>query len=116
MSMKIQIKIPPHLKAAGFPTFEEFCANPNKYRRNKEETFAAVDNGSKLIRHLITSTTYEIMGYKCATLEEVERTAQSLGFPIDHLDAKPQAIPELGGKCRMHIVFEPKLLHEIAVT
>lgn len=114
--MRIQIKLPKHLEDAGVPTFEQFCKNPKRYRKNAEETFEAVDEGGHAMRHLMHSMTYEIFGYKCTTLEEVQRIASSQGFQIDHLEAKPQAIPEPGGsgsapKCRMHVVFEPKSIY-----
>src|SRR5215831_6893846 len=114
--MRIQIKIPDALRDAGAPTFEEFARNREKWLRIESLLFDKVDEGGHTLRHLMKTMTFEIFGHKCKNLEEVQKIANSEGYQIDHLDAKPNFIPEPGGsgsapKGVMHVVFEPKLIY-----
>lgn len=119
MPLRIQVKMPDELKGTGFPTFEEFCRNPDRYRTKKDWVLGAIDEAGHSHRHLLKShkdATYEILGRTVKTLEEVERIANGEGYPIDHLEAKVKLLPDHGGsgsqkKARVHVVFTPKLLY-----
>lgn len=96
----------------GFPTFKEFQKNPDKWRTRKDAKFGEVDKGGSSINKITQRHSYEIEGYKCKTLEEVERVALSQGIPIEALDYRPQVIPQSGHKCDLKIVFVPKHIRE----
>ena len=115
--MKIQVDMPDELKGTGFPSFQEYCRNPGRWKKPSGEMFGKIDEGGHSLRHLLVpGWSYEILGRRCKTLEEVEKIAINEGYNIDHLDAKPQLEKVPGGsgsqqKYRVHIVFEPKLLY-----
>lgn len=103
----------PELQNTGFPSFQEFCKNPDKYRKKKDEAFNAVDQAGSTIKPLITKQTYEIFGYKCDNLEKVEKIASDHGYSIDQLAFRPYLKPVPGGsgsqpKCEVHTIFEPQ--------
>lgn len=91
----------------GAPTFEEFKKNREKYIGRDDESLSQVEKGSSLLtdvqRHI-----YEIEGYRCKTIEEVEKIASSQGIPLKSLDYRPQLIKLGGGKYDMLIKFVSK--------
>lgn len=90
----------------GLPTFEEFSKNPEKWRKVPDELFALVDVGSTNgLKNLVVAHEYEVSGYKCKTLEEVERVALNEGMDIKMMDIKPEVIPLGGGKCNILVRF-----------
>jgi hypothetical protein len=70
----------------GFCTFSEFQKNPDKWRPQKDMLLHSVDNGatSDTLKDKIRGYRYFLEGYRCETIEEVERQARSMG--IDHHD------------------------------
>jgi hypothetical protein len=92
----------------GAPSFEEFCRNRDQYLGTEDEDFAAVDAGSSTLKRQVKKHIYEIEGYRCKTLEEVERVARNQGIPIRDLDYRPELIPTGGGKCDIVVKFVPK--------
>jgi len=97
----------------GFPTFDEFCKNPDKYRIAKEELFKSVDSSSQVFRNQIKGQKYIWKGdYPCASLEQVERIAKDEGFTIDQLEMRPGVRPINGtdpnGPMEILIQFWPK--------
>jgi hypothetical protein len=98
-------------KAYGLPTLEEFAAAPEKWRKAADDIFKTADIGSTMgLKNIVAKQTYEVSGYKCDTLEEVERVALNEGLDIKLLELKPQIIPLGGGKCNIHVVFAPKVM------
>lgn len=62
------------LERAGFPSFDEFAKNPDKYRKRSDELFVAMDNGSQTeLRKEIRGEKYIFDGYKVDTIEQLER-------------------------------------------
>jgi len=106
--MKFDIKVPENLLRAGFPTFDQFAKNPDKYRKRDDDKFAEVDKGGKDINAVVQKHIYEIDGYRCNSLEEVERVAKNQGIPIETLDYQPEIVPNSGQKCDLYIKFVPK--------
>lgn len=96
------------LKMPGVPTFEEFCKSPDKYRTREDEKFGLADKGSSNLNRHVQRHRYEIEGYSCKNLEEVERVARAQGIPIEALDYQPEVIPQGGGKCDLLVKFVPK--------
>ena len=94
-------------KSFGAPTFEEFAKNPDKWRLAKERIFDQVDVGSLgPLKNFIAKQTYEIAGYKCSSLEEVERVAKNEGYDIRFLEIAPQIVKEGADKYSIHVVFQ----------
>lgn len=94
--------------AFGAPTFEEFKRNREKYVGRDDDVLAQVDKGGELVRKFAQRFIYEIEGYRCKTLEEVERVASSQGIPLRELDYRPHVIPQGAGKWDAVIRFVPK--------
>ena len=92
----------------GVPSFSEFAENPEKFRVREDWRFAAIDGAGTELKHLLKKAVYEIEGYRCKSLEEVERVAASQGIPIKSLDYRPELIPLGGGKYNVLIKFIPQ--------
>jgi hypothetical protein len=102
-----------YLKKVGFPSFDEFCANAEKYMGRDDDRLAEVDRGhTGKVRQVVSRQTYEIEGYKCKTLEEVERIAKERGIPLRELDYRPQLIPMGAGKADVLVRFISKAKRE----
>lgn len=96
------------LASVGFPTFDEFKKNPDKYRSRKDEVLASADHGSIDLRSLVRTHKYEIEGYRCDNLETVERVAKDEGIDLGQLEMKPEIIPIGAGKCDILVRFVKK--------
>lgn len=96
----------------GLPTFEEFSKNHEKYMGRDDDAFGQVDQGSKQLNKHVQRHVYEIEGYRCKSLEEVERVAASQGIRVNELDYKPQLMPLGGGKCDILVKFVSKAERE----
>lgn len=93
----------------GAPTFEQFKSNRDKYLGRDDDTFNAIDKGSSNLAGSVRKHEYEIEGYRCKSLEEIERVAsEQLGINIKQLDYRPELIPQGGGKCNVLIKFISK--------
>ena len=98
-------------KAYGLPTFEEFAAKPEKWRQSAERIFEMVDIGSTNgLKNVVAKHEYEILGYKCNSLEEDERVAKNEGIALASLEIKPEILPQGGGKCNILVRFTKKPL------
>ena len=89
----------------GAPTFEDFCRNRDKYIARDDSSLADVDNGSNRLGRIAKKYIYEIEGYRCKTLEEVEKVAACQGIPLKELDYRPVLIPQGGGEATMLVKF-----------
>lgn len=96
----------------GLPTFEEYAKNAEQFLGRDDEAFAQVDAGSKNLDRHVQRHVYEIEGYRCKTLEEVERVAKSQGIELGSLDYAPQVMPLGGGKCDILVKFVSKAERE----
>lgn len=104
------------LTAWGAPTFEEFCRNPEKWRGREDDSLASADVGSQTLKGMVKKHIYEIEGYRCKSLEEVERVARNQGIPIRELDYRPELIPIGAGKCDILVKFVSKQEREKRAT
>lgn len=101
------------IQNCGFPPFDEFKKNPDKWRRRGDELFQSADESSITFRKLIKDTKYywkDVM--ECKSLEVVERVARDEGFSIDQLEMSPKKFAISGtneqGGIEMRIQFWPK--------
>lgn len=94
-------------KKFGLPTFDEFKKNPEKYLPHGD-VFAQVDEAGRALKPYLKKVIYEIEGYRCKTLEEVERVARSQGIPIADLDYRAVAVPQSSYTCDVLVRFLPK--------
>lgn len=92
----------------GAPTFDEFVANREKYIGRDDDRFSEADRGSSHLKSVVQRHVYEIEGYRCKTLEEVEKVARNQGINLRELDYRPEVIPLGGGKCDLLVKFISK--------
>lgn len=92
----------------GVPTPEEFRKNPEKWLGREDEKFALCDKGSSLLSRVVKRHVFEIEGYRCKTLEEVEKVALGQGIPLKDLDYEPELIPCGAGKYDVVVKFVSK--------
>lgn len=91
----------------GAPTFQEFCANPDKYRKNKEAMISSADAGSRNISG-IKKHLYYVDGYKCSTPEEAQQAMKNMGLSEDDLKLSVE-LEDMGNhEIRAHVHFKRK--------
>lgn len=95
-------------KKYGAPTFEEYCADPEKWRGRADEVFSTIDNQKSILRDRFNKIIYKINGYECKTIEKVQSVAMDMGIEMHELDYKIQLIPQGGGECDVLIEFVHK--------
>ncbi len=89
----------------GAPTFAEFAKNPDKWRSSNSNMLDSVDAGSILLRQILNKQIYEIDGYRCNSLEEVERVAKDQGIDLNNIVCRPEVVPVGGGRCDILVKF-----------
>jgi hypothetical protein len=94
--------------AFGMPTFDEFARNPETLLGKADERLQEVDRGSTNLNKVVKRHIYEIEGYRCRTLEEVERVAKSMGINLKEMDYQPQMEPNTSGKFDIKVKFVSK--------
>lgn len=99
------------MEEIALPTFEEFKRNRERYLGRDDDALASADSGSKVLNQ-VQRHVYEIEGYRCRTLEEVERIANAQGIPMRQLDYRACIIPQSGHKCDILVKFVPKHTRE----
>lgn len=87
----------------GMPTFKQFCANPDKWRRPADEILRSVDLGSTTLKSL-RKHAYYFEAYPCKSLEEVERIAAAEGVLAEQLQLKV-GLETLGDGYKAHCHF-----------
>lgn len=92
----------------GAPTYESFKKDPTKFLGKPDQVLATVDKGSENLKRIISKYIYEVEGYRCHTLAEVERVAGSQGIEMKDLDYQPEVIPLGGGRANLLIRFISK--------
>ena len=92
----------------GMPTFDEYVRNRDKYIGSEEETLASADRGSTALNRTVKRHVYEVEGYRCKSLEEVERIARSQGIDLRKLDYRPQLVQAGAGKYDVIVRFVSK--------
>lgn len=97
------------LKSMGVPSFEEFEKDPDKYRKkfygSEDDTLAWDDKGSTILKGKVKKHHYEVEGYKCKNLEEVQRVAHNMGYKMSDLKAIRELVPHAGGWCDIRVKY-----------
>jgi len=103
----------------GAPTFDEYCRDRDKYQGRWDDTFSAIDQGSRLgLQNHLTRMKYEIDGIRCDSLEEVEKRAIDLGLDLSiamtngDLSFHPEVQDQGGQRCEIMVRFFSKAFRE----
>lgn len=99
----------------GFPTFDEFKKNPDKYRINPEHLFESADGSvtTGMRKRLFRQKYYWRDQYDCGdSLEKVQRIAKDEGYEITDLEMQPRVATMDGtskqGRVEITVHFWPK--------
>lgn len=95
-------------KDFGMPTFEEFAQNREKWLGRDDEILEGVAKGGDTTKGMYRRHQYEIEGYKCSSLDEVERVALSQGIALRDLDYRATLVDTGSGKNDVLIRFISK--------
>lgn len=83
--------------ALGFPTFDEFRKNPEKYRIRAEEFLESADGAHVSFKPQLKKVKHRWRGqYECNSLEQLQRICRLEGCKEDQLEAVPTVV-SLGG-------------------
>lgn len=81
----------------GFPTFDEFRKNPDKYRNRADQLLESADTSTQSFRKALTKQKYCWRNtYLCDSLEKIERIAKEEGFTVDDLEMQPRVLSTTG--------------------
>lgn len=92
----------------GFPSFDRWEKEREKYLGKDDEILASADKGSELLSRSVKRHIYELEGYRCKNLEEVERVAREQGINLKGLDYRPQLVQAGAGKYDVIVRFVSK--------
>lgn len=92
----------------GFPAFDRWEKEREKYLGKDDEILASADKGSELLSRSVKRHIYELEGYRCKNLEEVERVAKEQGINLKGLDYRPQLVQAGAGKYDVIVRFVSK--------
>lgn len=93
------------LARSGFPTFDEFRRNPEKYRKHPEEIFNWVDPANVWFKDRLKKIKFYWRDqYECDSLERVQKLSTLEGYHAHQIEAKTVA-RSLGGTGK-HESFE----------
>ena len=95
-------------ESVGMPSFDEYCKNQEKWLGRDDDSLAEVERGSIQLDRCVKRHIYEIEGYRCKSLEEVERVAKSMGINLRELDYRPEIQPNTSGKFDIKVKFVSK--------
>ena len=95
----------------GMPTFDEFCRNREKYMGRDDDRLREVDRGSQTMKR-VKRHVYEIEGYRCKSLEEVERVALNQGIKLRELDYRPEVTQAGAGQFDLIVRFVSKSVRD----
>lgn len=98
------IDIMTEVQKVGF-TFEEFVKNREKWVGRDDEILTSADKGGSETNKKTRRHIYEIEGYRCKSIEEVERIAKSQGVPLKSLDYQAILVPNGAGKQDVLVKF-----------
>lgn len=97
----------------GFPTFDQFRKNPDKWRQRADELFESIDNSSMTFKKQIAKQKYMWRDtHECTSLEQVQRICKEEGYsPLD-LEMEPRVVPldgtQQNGRVEITVHFWPK--------
>lgn len=99
----------------GAPTFAEFRANPDRYRKKREHAYVQIDQGAtgKLTYWISTQKYFvEVDGkrFETKSLEKAQEVAHNEGITEDRLEWISELIPVSGTKAEVHVTLKRKSL------
>lgn len=89
----------------GAPTLQDFKSRRSYYANGHNKTFGRIDKGGAIANKYTKKQIFEIEGYRCKTLEEVERVALNLGLDLKTLKYQAHFLPLGGGSADMLVKF-----------
>jgi len=92
----------------GLPTFEQFAANPDKYRNvaSADELLAQIDKGSLMLGRMVVGHEYWVGYYHVTSLEKAERLLREMGTTISK-ETFTAELKDIGaGKCKIVVKFK----------
>lgn len=103
----------PALIAMGFPTFDQFRKNPDKWRKGTNEVLESADLSSVTFKDSVKRQVYMWRNkYTCKTLEQLETICKSEGYNPKDLQMRPIVKPINGtsnqGQVEIVIQFWPQ--------
>jgi hypothetical protein len=103
----------PFLRSIGFPTFDEFRKNPDKWRKRPDELLISADGSTQAFRDQVERHRYMWRDqYSFGSLEQIERVCREEGYSTEDLEMEPLVKPLHGsskqGKVEIVIRFWPK--------
>lgn len=78
-------------------SFDEWKRTREKWLGRDDDELASIDRGSTILSN-VRKHIYELEGYRCKSLEEVESVAKAMGLEIKSLEARPEMIQAGAGK------------------
>lgn len=97
------------LSSAGFPTFDEYSKDPDKYRETWEEVISSIDHGPELLREVTKGKhVLSVVGKKVSTIGQMIRVAKDMGFDLKKMTYTVNLENVGGGKYVHHINLVPK--------
>lgn len=96
------------LAKMGAPTFEEFKRHRERYMGRDDDVLSSVDSAGTMIKGYLKRVVYELEGYRCKSLEEVERVAASQGIPLSQLEYRAVCVPQSSYTCDVLVKFMSK--------
>ena len=75
----------------GFPTFEEYCKNPEKWKANTNK-LNVLDKGPTQTRKIINKITYDFEGYKTEKTEYLENILRDEGLTESDIEFYPELV------------------------
>lgn len=94
-----------YLQGIGFPSFDEFCKNPDKYRVRSDQVLATTDACDSILKRDIKKQYFMINGHKVETLEKVQQIANDLGWDLSKMKMEPELQKTTAGKYEVHMKF-----------
>lgn len=97
------------LKSAGFPTFDQYAKNPDKYRETWEEVFASLEEGPELLRNLTKGKhVLRVCGTKVESVGQMIRVAKDMGFDLKRMTYTVNLEAVGNGQYVHHVNLIPK--------
>ncbi len=116
----LMAKINELVKNHGFPTYAEFCKNPDKWRKNPDALLESADGSTHVFRNLVKRQRYQWKDNPKAiykTLEEMQRLMADEGYRQEDLVFLPFVRPLDGssktGAMEIVLQFWPKIAYEL---
>lgn len=71
------------IRSSGFPTFDEYIKNPDKYRKSNEDIFAVIERGPETLRNATKGKhVLKVLGKRVSSIGQMIRVAKDMGFDL----------------------------------